>query len=201
MAGFNLFTIIFLFYSLSQVTSEEYYIKANSTDLCTPPCLTLAQFITNVGHHFTPNVTLIFNPGRHYVNGGLIVSNLSQFSMTSQDLTAQIICANFSQIIINHSQNIHITNLELVGCGGNQVLNVDNFVVHETTFKGQGNSGTALELIETTAQIINCTFLFNRQGAIIATHSNVKINQSNFENNGVHNRNVSVYRGTVLFAD
>ena len=204
MKWLNLFTTLslFLFYSLNHVTTEEYFIKANSTNLCTPPCMTLTQFFTNFSHSFKPNVTLILNPGRHYINISAIVSNLTQFSMTSRHLTAQIACtSSYSQIIISHSLNIHITNLEFIGCGGNQLLNVNNFIVRETTFKGQENSGTALELIESTAQIINCTFLSNRQGAVIATHSSVNISQSNFENNGAHNRSVPVYRGTVLFAD
>jgi hypothetical protein len=107
-------------------------------------------------------------------------------------------------ITFSHSQDIHITNLEFVGCGGNQMVNVDNFVVRNSTFRGQGNSGTALELINTTAQIINCTFLSNSNGkiqhifshyyrssytrrvggAIIANHSQVNISHSIFENNG-----------------
>ena len=81
---------------------------------------------------------------------------------------------------------------------------VEEFVVEDTKFKGQENSGTALELIETTAQIVNSTFLSNRKGlyrkcifvpeygclsdgfiggAIIATNSTVEINQSRFEDN------------------
>ena len=83
---------------------------------------------------------------------------------------------------------------------------VEEFVVEDTNFKGQENSGTALELIETTAQIVNSTFLSNRKGlfrkcaivypgygclsdgfiggAISATNSRVEINQSRFEDNG-----------------
>ena len=81
---------------------------------------------------------------------------------------------------------------------------VKEFVVEDTKFKGQENSGTALELIETTAQIANSTFLSNRKGlykectvhgyahcmngfvggAIIATNSTVDISQSRFEDNG-----------------
>lgn len=201
MAQLNLFTVIYLFCSLSQVTSEEYYITANSTeDLCIPPCLTLTQFTTDLSHIFNPSVTLIFTPGRHYLNVSLVVSNLSHFSMISQAQysTAQIRCTSFSQIILGHSQNIHITNVEFIGCGGNQIINVDKFVVNKTTFTGQENSAIALELFETTAQIINSTF---KQGTIIATHSNVNVCQCNFESNESHNYNVSVHRGTVLFAD
>ena len=108
---------------------------------------------------------------------------------------------NFSQ-----SQCIHIINLEFIGCGGNQVRYVEEFLVEKTMFKGQENSGTALESIETTAQIINSTFDSNRRGtyreciilfdpdggcfsdgfiggAIIATNSTVDISQSKFEDN------------------
>ena len=82
---------------------------------------------------------------------------------------------------------------------------VEEFVVEDTKFKGQENSRTALELIETTAQIVNSTFLSNRNGsykecaifdpeygclfngsiggAIIATNSTVEISQSRFEYN------------------
>ena len=81
---------------------------------------------------------------------------------------------------------------------------VEEFVVKDTKFEGQENSLTALELIETTAQIVSSTFLSNRNelfrvcvdpeygcrvngsigGAIIATNSTVVISQSRFEDNG-----------------
>ena len=47
-----------------------------------------------------------------------------------------------------HSQSIHITNLEFIGCGGRHV---EEFVVEDTMFEGQENSSTAIELTETTA--------------------------------------------------
>ena len=130
--------------------------------------------------------------------------------MKSENSTAQIKCTNYSRIHISQSQYIHITDLEFIGCGGNQVKQVEEFVIQDTTFKGQENSGTALELIETTAQIVNSTFVFNRKGiyrhcvehyypdsifrciyddgfiggAIIATNSTIDVSQSKFEYNG-----------------
>ena len=93
-------------------------------------------------------------------------------------------------------------------------------MAHNVTFRGQGNSGTALalQLIETTAQITYCTFSSNRYGhtrlfsvyygyhysqqfggAIIVTHSNVNIRQSIFENNGAEYLD---YGGAIiLFAE
>ena len=125
--------------------------------------------------------------------------------MKSDNSTAQIKCTSDSSMQFYQSQSIHITNLEFIGCGGNQVRHVEEFMVEDTKFKGQENSGTALELIETTAQIVNSTFLSNRKGlfrkciifvpgygclfngsiggAIIATNSTVEISRSRFEYN------------------
>ena len=85
---------------------------------------------------------------------------------------------------------------------------VESFVIQNTKFKGVENSRTALEMIETTAEIVNSTFVSNRigsyrtciqfsddirrvsfltgyiGGAIIAKNSIVNISQSLFEDNG-----------------
>ena len=151
--------ILFLFYSLNQVVSEEYYITANATDLCTSSCLTFTEFVTNFSYLLNPNVTVVFSPGIYFLNGSLTVSNLNTFSMTSENITAQIECTSYSEMIFNYSQNVFVTNLEFIGCGGNQMMNVDNFVIRDTTFFGQDNRGITLQLIETTGEIINCAFL------------------------------------------
>ena len=131
--------------------------------------------------------------------------------MKSENSTAQIKCTIESAMQFYQSQCIHIANLEFIGCGGNKVRHVEEFVVEDTKFEGQENSSTALELIETTAQIVNSTFLSNRKGlyrkcvtfnqygciynyyyyrydrfiggAIIATNSTVDISQSRFKDN------------------
>ena len=75
--------------------------------------------------------------------------------MTSENLTAQIVCIDYSHIHFNSSQQVHITNLEFIGCGGNLVENVQEFVVRDTKFKGEEYSETALELAKTTSVIVN----------------------------------------------
>ena len=211
-ARLNHFTkiIVLLCSSLLQVRSEEYYIKANSSDLCTVtvtvPCQTLDHIVANFSDLLNSNDTLVFNPGAHYLSIDATITDTSNFTMSSklENLTTRIICENYTRFIFDHSNNIHISNLEFVRCGGNQVVNVVNFVVIDTIFRGQENSGTGIELINTTAEIVNCTFLSNKNGkhinrysaywswsesvgsAIIANQSNININQSTFENNGAH---------------
>ena len=134
--------------------------------------------------------------------------------MKSENSAARIKCTNDSSMHFSQSQSIHIADLKFIGCGGNQVTQVKEFLVTDTTFEGQENSGTALELIGTTAQIVNCTFVSNRKGsyresvvilgdsengfvggAIIATDdTTVTISKSKFEDN-------RAYIGGAIFAD
>ena len=129
--------------------------------------------------------------------------------MKPKNSTAQIKCTSYSHFHFNESQFIYITNLEMIGCGGNQANYVESFVMKDAKFEGDENSGTALEMIETTAEIVNSTFVSNRKGsyrkciqfgddtywsvsfpggyiggAIIAKNSVVNISQSMFEDNG-----------------
>ena len=209
MTHFNLLTLFVIICSLNQAAGEVYYITTNSTDLCTAqPCLTLSQFAANSSHYLHSNTTLVFVPGMHYLSEiNLTLSNVDNIVLMSENSTAQIECGSDSHIHFNQSQNVHITNLWFIACGGNQVSHVEEFLVKGTMFEGQDNSETALELIETIAQIVNCTFISNRRGsyrlclwyvpvyrdtsdhrfliggAIIATNSSISISQSNFEGN------------------
>ena len=84
--------------------------------------------------------------------------------MKSENSTAQIECLNSSYIHFSQSQFVHIANLEFIGCGGNQVRNVEIFTVQGTIFSGKNDSGTALELKNTAVQIANSTFSSNTRG-------------------------------------
>ena len=208
MTHFCHLTLLLVLCSLNETASEVYYITPTSTDLCTVrvrPCLTLLQFTTNSRRYLHSNTTLVFLPGTHYLSTvNQTLSNMDNFVMMSENSTAKIKCARYSNIHFSDSQCVHIANLEFVGCGGNQVKHVEEFVVQDTQFKGQESSETALTLIETTAEIVNSTFVFNRKGtyrkcpdpkfgcssdgfiggAIIATNSTIVISQNKFECNG-----------------
>ena len=130
--------------------------------------------------------------------------------MMSENSIAQIKCTtNESNIYFSELQCIHISNLEFIGCGDNQAKHVERFIIKNTIFKGQENSGTALILIETNTQIVNCSFVSNKGsyyykdmyfhghigGAIIATNSTICISQSKF------NSNAAADVGGAIFAE
>ena len=61
--------------------------------------------------------------------------------MKSENSTAKTKCVTNSNVNFSQSQCIHIINLEFIGCEGNQVKRVVNFVAQNVKFKGQENSG------------------------------------------------------------
>ena len=142
-------TLLHVLWSLNPAASEVYYISTNPMDpSCPRPCLTLSQFAMNSSYLLYPNITLIFLPGIHYFNNAVLtISNVDNFAMLPENSTAHIACAISSNLYFLHSQYVEISNLEFIGCGGNQVKYVAEFVVQDTKFNGQNYSGTALDLI------------------------------------------------------
>ena len=219
----TVYIAVFLLCSLKQTNSKVYHITTNSMDLCTvQPCLTLSQFAANSSHYLHTNTTLVFFPGTHYLNVKLTISNQNSLIVNSENTTAQIVCTDKSyNFHFRQLQYIHITNVEFIGCRGNRIENVEEFVVYTALFRGLGISerssqrqlivNSALILFETTAQIVNSTFVFNKGGtvrgntrlhfegiipgsvaafitdnvggAIFAAHCEIEIIQTAFENN------------------
>ena len=161
------------------------------------------------------NTSLVLQPGIHYLDTSVSLSDLETFLIIPEDSTAQILCTNHSRFQLSGSEYISITNVEFVGCGGNEVMDIKKFVLQGVKFKGQEETATALELINTTAVIIGSTFESNKKGklmcisrdpergcefkqsvggAIIAIQSELDISQSMFKDNQADN-------GAVLFAE
>lgn len=146
--------------SLNRATSEVYHIVTTpNDDFCPRSCLTLSQFAKNPSYHLHTNITLIFLPGTHYLSVNLTLIHLYNLSMDveSQLTTVQIECTSASRIQLSSIQCVYINSLEFVGCEGNQIERLEQFVLQDSRFEGQGYSGSALQLTETSAQISNVT--------------------------------------------
>ena len=185
---YSFLQLVFFICSLNDAAGKVYNIItiSNPADLCSAtPCLTLSTLATRWNYYVLDysNTTLVFLPGTHYLTVNVSVSNVNNFSMISESTTAKIMCGDNSHIHFNYSKYIGISNLEFIGCGGNQVKQVKEFVVQDAVFKGQNTSSRTLEIIETTAQIVDGTFTFNTGSAIIAKASETNISRCKFENN------------------
>ena len=199
-------------YNIVKTASDCIYSGSN--------CFTLSDFAANSSQLLRDNNHLIFSLGTHILALNLTVENKLTFKMVSNSssLHAQVIikCIETSSLSLVNCSLAAITGIEFVGCGKNKAMQVVSLVLQNSTFEGQENSGTALELIETNAEIHNSIFKFNTGihkvvhfrlcydimlgGALVATYSNLTIVYSHFyRNQAAAGGAVFLYMSTVSF--
>ena len=142
------------------------------------PCPTLEQVASNPNSYFgfDINVTLSlsFLPGNHSLDRELSLSytNVSMAKGTQGSGTVFIECGSRTgRFSISNATSAGIQDLHFIGCGGNSVSQVKQFVVIETIFQGVEDRGTALVLNGVTNSIIvRCSFVRNTYGSLIKHH-------------------------------
>ena len=137
MARLPFLALSLILCSLNQATSEVYHIAAGSADLCDVPCVTLSQlFITNTNNFLQSNINLkmVFHPGTHYLTANFSVSNLHNLTMNSKSTVARIVCVGHSHMNFSRLQNVHIANLEFIGCAGNYIRDVGRLELQDVKF-------------------------------------------------------------------
>ena len=152
---------------LERSNSTVYYIKSSDVESCPlqgHPCLTLTQFSANRSYH--GNLTLILLPGNHTLQANLSLSMLDMLEVQS-NVTASVLCKFSSRLSFEYIERVYIRNVNSIGCGGNKVSNVKEIIISNTTFRGTDNSGTSLTLVNTRAEIVNCSFVRNQFGTIV----------------------------------
>ena len=145
---------------------DVHYLKPMETQSCgmIQECPTLSEFaVTSVND---VNTTLILLPGNHVLDTHMSFSNLTDLSMYSED-TATVTCDPPARFSFEAIDRLYIRNVKFIGCGDNLVKYVDDFILQEATFQGKDNSGTSLTLINTTADIVSCSFVGNQFGTVM----------------------------------
>ena len=211
----KLIVLSVLIFFCNEAESKEYYIIATtgSEDVCPmQPCTTLSNFAANLSKdHDSDNITVLnFLSGNHSLNVNLSIVNTSSFIILCSNTsvgTVVIECKESSHLFITSVRYVFVSNIEFIGCGGNIIEFADAVVLLGLRFEGLPGSGTALQLIETSTKIINCTFTSNTVGsfheqiqynviftlgsapsaraggALVLIHSNVSISHCIFDNN------------------
>ena len=160
--------LFFLVYADAANNQVHYYIIPSLSarvDCPGKPCLTLEQFAANYVGNET-NISLSFLPGNHsLINGELSLSHADYFSMTKViggNGTVFVKCGRSGRFNFSETMFATIKDLHFVGCGGNRVSQVEQFIVEDTIFEGVEGRGTALVLNEVTdANITRNSFLYN----------------------------------------
>ena len=164
--------IIGCFQLLVTADSETYYIASSTSSPCPglQPCVPFSQlFSFETRWNSSLSLTLIFLPGNHSLNSELSIEDMSELHVIgNSNYSTTIHCkklANFSFIGIDL---VSINNLRFVGCSGNKVDSVQQFIIEDSMFTGGkvfNTIGAAFELVNTDSVIISSSFIFNGNGS------------------------------------
>ena len=199
---------------LDCVLSEVYHITPLPSDPCPMEhCFTLSQLAGNSTNYLnTTNTTLVFLPGNHSLQSQIkFFANVTTVSVLANSTLSTdsviILCGSDARFEFVGVNNVYMSGLKFVGCTGNRVESVDQFTLEDSSFVGQEDiNGTALELNETSANLVQTSFNSNKGdkvhhvecvdasrrrtkapamagGAISVTRSKITIVQSIFEEN------------------
>ena len=136
--------IIDLIMSSGIVQCIDIHIIASSKDQCpSSPCLTLSQ-LSRVGYRNVTDITLRFEPGNHSLESELQVINATAFSMitntASSDRNVSIVCHDNGRFVFIDVLNVNVSGLNFVGCIGNKLKSVDQFISEDSNFIGRKRS-------------------------------------------------------------
>ena len=176
---FTQYLLLFLLvYADSAYSQVHYYITPSLNVSCPQdPCLTLSQFAADSNSYLgnETNISLSFLPGNHSLDRELSLSQADNFSM-AKDIggsgTVFVECDSQSgRFNISETTFTTIQGLHFIGCGGNRVSQVEQFIVEDTIFQGVEGRGTALMLNEVSAaSIVRSLFHSNTHSSTFENH-------------------------------
>lgn len=218
---FLVLSVLNLSTSFTTCTSELYYIipHENSVHHKQQPCLTLEQFISNVTKTVpVPDLTLLLLSGNHSLYSKFTITNVSSFRMMSSESSAvSVTCSQSARLTFIRVNVVKIEGVRFLGCGGSKVASVSNFILANSTFHGDDNTGTAMILVDSSANMIDSQFLNNTVGtncsynnidfdgnyeevsvsiggAVLSTNSDIYVSKCHFDGNRADN-------GGALYAE
>ena len=159
--------VIMLSYITNVYSNVHYIIPIDDLPLCPfSSCHTLSEVAINTSVYIDESTTLIFQPGNHFLDSQLSISNTLTYEMLSNGTsTTKITCKLGANFILYNVSMIQINGLKFNSCGGSTVAIASNFALYNSTFESMNNTGSALVLSEIEmANVIECNFIFNTQG-------------------------------------
>ena len=162
------FSLLFLLVYADTVFSKVHYITPSLDGPCpqNSSCLTLSQFAAN-SSYIERDTCLLFLPGNHTLDRELLLADqVNNFSMTKDGVgneTVFVECSTRSgRFHISKTASVSINGLHFIGCGSNNVSQVNWLTITSSTFQGVQEGNTVLVLNKvSTATIVRCSFLSN----------------------------------------
>ena len=168
--------LLFLLVYADTVISKVHYITPSLDGPCpqNSSCLTLSQFAANSSYIET-DTSLLFLPGKHTLDQELLLAQVNNFSMTKDGVgnaTVFVECSTHSgRFHISETASVSINGLHFIGCGSNNVSQVNWLTITSSTFQGVQEGNAVLVVNEvSTATIVRCSFLSNSLHYPIIAH-------------------------------
>ena len=171
--------LFLLVYADSAYSQVHYYITPSLNVPCPQDhCLTLSQFAADSTSYLgnETNISLSFLPGNHSLDRELSLSQADNFSMAKDregSGTVFVECDSQSgRFNVSETTFATVQCLHFIGCGGNRVSQVEQFIVEDTIFQGVEGRGTALVLNEVSdASIVRSLFHSNTHSSTFENHN------------------------------
>ena len=158
LMGSNQLTAVVVLLCFCIAKCEVYYIVPSNIQVCS----TLEHFIDSIyDYSIETNVTLILLQGEHNLHSELKAINSSEFFMHSDAINTLINCDGIGSLTLNNVTSVQIRNLAFMGCGENTLLEITLLTIYNTVFQGYYDSGAALILFNSVANITSSLFLSN----------------------------------------
>ena len=147
--------LMWMLLCITLTTCEIYYVAP----LCSSDqgvCFTLADFDV-----ISTNTTLMFLQGNHTLDSELLVINSRKFAMLSAVMDTWISCERTGFLNFINISYVEIRNLRFHGCGHTTLREMTFMNICNSIFIGKDDSGTALVIMNSVANVTNSIFVLN----------------------------------------
>ena len=126
--------------------------------------MTLAQYAAQARPFFPSNTTLMLLPGNHSLSSPLMITNILRLELVTNTTllqpTVRVLCSSSARFELATITEVFVSGLQFIGCTGNTLTSVEEFVLEDSTFQqGEYSYRTLLTLREMTdALIVASTF-------------------------------------------
>ena len=198
-----------------------YYVRPTFETPCPnqlETCYTLSEYIRVMDQLFTTNTTLVFLPGHHTLENGILISNISSLTLIGSNPTiegsASIMCARPSSFAFQEINELYVSAIAFVSCGdgSNAALNLESisyaeisnctFQNNENTNRYGGNGG-ALAILDSYLVFFENKLTNNIAiigGGVYVYNSTAFFTQNDFTNNAANHAGggVEVYSSNIF---
>ena len=165
-------------------TEKVYYVTPNGTSCShsSTQCTTLSEYTKEAELYFTSNTTMVFLPGKHFLDTNITVANVTGLTMcgnVNSSSLPQVICDGPVGFLFTRMIHFKIHSLAIASCSRAYTVLVDA-ILSLSSRPPDINLKYALILERSQyAELVNCSFHGNFGTALAVMNTNITIAGNN----------------------